>query len=251
GYRGVLGWVLGHRWITLGIAVAVLVGTGAMAPLLKTNFLGDMSQGTVGVTQSVAPGTSLDVQLAKAEEVSVALSAVDGVELVQATIGSNEMSVIFGGGSESITYSVVLADDADAAGAQDAVRAALDGIVPADELSVSAAGGAGFSNDVEILVTGPEQEAIDGATRQIGEAMSALPEAVQVSTSVSEARPTVQVTIDRAAAAAVGFSETQLSQLLAGALTAQQVGMVTLDETSVGVFLTPVDPPGSVAALRE
>ena len=97
-YRGILGWVLHHRGVTLGIATAVLVGTGAMAPLLKTNFLGDMSQGTVGVTQSVAPGTSLDIQLETAEEVSAALAVVDGVELVQATLGSNDTSAIFGGG---------------------------------------------------------------------------------------------------------------------------------------------------------
>jgi len=250
GYRRTIDWVLHHRWVTLGIAAAVLVGTGAMAPLLKTNFLGDMSQGTVGVTQQVAPGTSLEAQLETAEEVSRALSGVEGVELVQATLGTNEMSVIFGGGSESITYSVVLAEDADAAAATEGVREALTGLVPEDEVSVSAVGGAGFSNDVEIIVTGPEQAAIDEATRTIGETMAALPESVQVSTSLTEARPTLQVTIDREAAAAVGFTETQLSQLLAGAMTPQQIGQVTIDETNVGVFLTPVDPPGSVEALR-
>src|SRR5690606_7584769 len=174
----------------------------------------------------------------------------EGVELVQATLGTNEMSVIFGGGSESITYSVVLAEDADAAAATEGVREALTGLVPEDEVSVSAVGGAGFSNDVEIIVTGPEQAAIDEATRAIGETMAALPESVQVSTSLTEARPTLQVTIDREAAAAVGFTETQLSQLLAGAMTPQQIGQVTIDETNVGVFLTPVEPPGSVEALR-
>lgn len=249
-YRRTIGWVLGHRWITLGIAAAVLVGTVAMAPLLKTNFLGDMAQGTIGVSQTVAPGTALDVQLEKAEEVSAAIGAVEGVELVQATLGSSEISLVLGGGSEAISYSVVLTEDADATVTSDAIRGALEGIVPADELSISAAGGMGFSNDVEIIVTGPEQDAIDTATQQIADAMAALPEAVQVSTSLSEARPTLQVTIDRDAAAAVGFSEVQLSQLLAGALTPQQIGQVTLDETSMGVYLAPTDPPGSVDALR-
>jgi len=250
GYRSTIDWVLRHRWITLAASVGVLVGTAAMAPLLKTNFLGDFSQGTVGVTQSVAPGTALDVQVATAEEVSAVLGEIDGVEMVQATLGSSEMGIIFGGGSEAITYSVVLDEHADAAAVPDAVRAALAPIVPADELSVSAVGGAGFSNDVEILVTGPAQDAIDTATQQIADAMAALPEAVQVSTSLAEARPTLQVTIDRAAAAGVGFSEAALSQLLAGALTPQQIGQVTLDETTMGVFLAPVDPPGSVEALR-
>src|SRR5690606_41216901 len=127
GYRRTIDWVLHHRWVTLGIAAAVLVGTGAMAPLLKTIFLGDMSQGTVGVTQQVAPGTSLEAQLETAEEVSRALSGVGGVELVQATLGTNELSVIFGGGSESITYAGALAGDADAAAATEGLLQALTG----------------------------------------------------------------------------------------------------------------------------
>ena len=250
GYRRTIDWVLTHRWITLAVAVLVLVGTGAMAPLLKTNFLGDSSQGTIGVTQSVAPGTSLELQLETAQEVSTAIQAVEGVELVQATLGSNDFSVIFGGGSESITYSVVLADDAEAGEASEAVREALSGLVAPEDLQVSASGGMGFSNDVEILVTGPDQASIDEGTEQIAAALAALPEAVQVSTSLSEARPTLQVSIDREAAARVGFTEVQLGQLLAGALTPQQIGQVTLEDTSMGVYLAPTEPPASVEALR-
>ncbi len=249
GYRRTIDWVLGHRWITIGISAAVLVGTLGMAPLLKTNFLGDMSQGTLGVSQSVAPGTGLDRQLAVAEEVSALLADVDGVELVQATLGSSEMSAIFGGG-DAISYSLVLADGADGAEVEADVRSALDGVVPEDELSVSSFGGMGLSNDVQILVTGPEQESIDAGTAAIAAAMSTLPEAVQVSTSLTEARPTLQVTVDREAAAAVGYTEAQVNQILAGALTPQQIGQVTIDSTSVGVFLSPTAPPSSVDALR-
>jgi len=42
----------------------------------------------------------------------------------------------------------------------------------------------------------------------------------------------------------------QLGQLLAGALTPQQIGQVTLEDTSMGVYLAPTEPPASVEALR-
>ena len=62
GYLPVLGWTLNHSWVTLLIAVVVLGGTVALAPLMKTNFLGDSGQNTFTVTQELAPAASLDAE---------------------------------------------------------------------------------------------------------------------------------------------------------------------------------------------
>ena len=54
-YLPILRWTLRHSWVTLALAVLVLVGTIALAPLMKTNFLGDSGQNTFTVTQEVGP----------------------------------------------------------------------------------------------------------------------------------------------------------------------------------------------------
>jgi HAE1 family hydrophobic/amphiphilic exporter-1 len=59
-YLPVLRWTLRHSWITLGLAVVVLIATIALAPFMKTNFLGDSGQNTFTVTQQVGPAASLD-----------------------------------------------------------------------------------------------------------------------------------------------------------------------------------------------
>ncbi len=80
---------LRHSWATLGLAVLVLVGTVAVTPLMKTNFLGDSGQNTVTMTQSLGPAASLDAESAAATKVESALQGIDGVQTVQVSIGSS------------------------------------------------------------------------------------------------------------------------------------------------------------------
>jgi HAE1 family hydrophobic/amphiphilic exporter-1 len=68
-YLPILGWTLKHSWVTLLVAVLVLGGTIAAAPLMKTNFLGDSGQNTFTVTQQVGQAPSLDAEDAAAQKV--------------------------------------------------------------------------------------------------------------------------------------------------------------------------------------
>src|SRR5690606_20786106 len=69
GYLPIVKWTLKHTAITLLIAVIVFGGTIAATPLMKTNFMGSDEQNSVGLTQTLAPGTSLDAQLKQVERV--------------------------------------------------------------------------------------------------------------------------------------------------------------------------------------
>ncbi|QIK82314.1 efflux RND transporter permease subunit [Sanguibacter sp. HDW7] len=249
-YARTLDWALGHRWTTVGIAVAVLVGTLALVPLMKTSFLGDMAQNSLGITQQVKPGTSLEKQLATASTVDEALRQVDGVELVAATIGQTDQSLMLGG-ADTISYSITTDENGDQAKIQEAVRKAVTAVVDADDVTISPFAGMGMSNDVQISVTGSDAKAVASGTEAIAEAMRPLDGVRQVSTTLTDARPTVSVVIDRAKAAAAGLTETQLSQAVAGMITPQQIGAVTIGGSSVSVFLTPEDPARSVSGIRE
>ena len=249
-YRRLLTWVIGHRWTTLAAATVVLIATVAMSPLLKTNFLGDMGQNSVGVSQTVAPGTSLTAQLELATRIDEALREVDGVQTVQAAMGSSGATAILGGSGEAISWTLTTDPEGDQAAIQADVRAAFAQIVPADDVTLSAAAAMGFSNDVEVAVSGADLDQVGAAARDIAATMADLPEADQVTTSLSEARPTLQVTVDRAAAAAAGLTETQLSAMVSGMLAPQLIGQVTLDSSAVSVYLTPSDPPTAVADVE-
>ncbi|MGP7959458.1 efflux RND transporter permease subunit [Sanguibacter sp. A247] len=249
-YGRLLDKVLAHRWITVGAAVLVLMGTVALTPLLKTSFLGDMAQNSLGITQQVKPGTSLDAQLKTAQQVGNALRQVKGVELVAATVGQTDQSMLLGGGG-GISYSLTTAADGDQERIEADVRAAVVAIVDEDDVTISPFAGMGMSNDVEIAVSGTDAQLVAKGTEAIAEAMRPLDGARQVSTTLAAARPTVSVVIDRTKAAMAGLTESALSQAIGGMITPQQVGAVTFDGSSIDVFLTPEEPAGSVEAIRQ
>src|SRR5690625_4199468 len=164
GYSRMLDWVIRHRWSTVAIAVVVLIGTVALAPMMKTNFLGDMGQNELGITQSVAPGTSLDEQLDEAEEVNDVLMGVDGVETVAITIGSGDDMMSLASSEDSISYSLTTDEDGDQEKIEADVRSALEGVVDDENLTISPMAGMGMSNDVEISITGAEPKDVESAT---------------------------------------------------------------------------------------
>src|SRR5690625_4008323 len=136
GYSRMLDWVIRRRWSTVAIAVVVLIGTVALSPMLKTNFLGDMGQNEIGITQSVAPGTSLDEQLQEAEEVNGVLTDVDGVETVAITIGSGDDMMSLASSEDSISYSLTTDEDGDQEKIEADVRSALEGVVDDEDLTI-------------------------------------------------------------------------------------------------------------------
>ncbi len=248
-YHRFLGWVVRHRWTTLGVASLVLVGTVALSPMLKTNFLGDSGQNSIGVTQQVAPGTSLDAQLRTATEVDEAIRAVDGVQTVQATVGSTPTSALLGGAESSIGYSITTDPDGDQTAIFEAVRAAVERLVDPDDVTVAPFASAGFSNDVVVSVSGGDEAALREGASIVADAMRALPEAAQVSDSLTQARPVLQVAVDRVAAARAGYSEVALGSMVSAMTSPQQIGSVTLDGSDVTVYLSPTTPPGSPAEV--
>src|SRR5699024_7773348 len=97
---------LPRRLITVGAAIARLVGTAFLYPLVNVNFLGDTGQNIASLTQSLPAGTSLEQSEDKAEESEQALMDLDGVETVQTTIGGGQFGMGGGGGENEISFSI-------------------------------------------------------------------------------------------------------------------------------------------------
>ena len=166
GYLPILRWTLRHSWITLGLAVLVLVGTIAISPLMKTNFLGDSGQNTFTVTQDIGAAPSLEAEDAAAKKVEDALQDVDGIETVQVSIGSSGSALrdAFSGGGSGITYSITTDPDADQVQLREDVQAAVADLDDVGTITVAASGGGFGSTDIAIDVTAPDSATLQEAT---------------------------------------------------------------------------------------
>ncbi|WP_101847582.1 efflux RND transporter permease subunit [Zhihengliuella sp. ISTPL4] len=252
GYRPILGWTLKHSGITVALAVVVLAGTLAAAPLMKVNFLSDSGQNTMTVTQDLGPTASLQAKSDAAAPVEEALLDIDGIEHVQASIGSSGSALrdAFSGGA-GITYSVLTDGDADQEKLRAEVQDAIDGL--GDEVGeVSVAASAGFgSSDIEITVTAANGDDLATATSAVVDELDGREGIGQVTDNLAEALPYIAVVVDREAAAQVGLSEVAVGSIVSNTMRPQQIGSVEIDDTALTVYLVNPEPPTTVAALQQ
>ncbi|WP_431791884.1 efflux RND transporter permease subunit [Microbacterium paraoxydans] len=252
GYRPILGWTLKHSGLTVALAVVVLAGTLAAAPLMKVNFLSDSGQNTMTVTQDLGPTASLQAKSDAAVPVEEALLDIDGIEHVQASIGSSGSALrdAFSGGA-GITYSVLTDGDADQEKLRAEVQDAIDGL--GDEVGeVTVAASAGFgSSDIEITVSAASGDDLATATSAVVDELDGREGIGQVTDNLAEALPYIAVVVDREAAAQVGLSEVAVGSIVSNTMRPQQIGSVEIDDTALTVYLVNPEPPTTVAALQQ
>ena len=251
-YLPVIRWTLKHSVTTMIIAVLLLVGTGAMLPLMKTNFLGSSGQNTFSVTQKVKAGTSLDSQDQLAQSVEKVLQDLDGVTIVQTSIGTsgNALRDAFGGGSDTtITYSVTTKEGANQDAIQDAAKAAMSKITDKGSITVAASSGFGVSSDISIDIQSPTAASLTESATLITKTMSDLSSVKQVSNNLNATRPYVAITVKRDAAAAADYSEVALANVVAQSMRPTQIGSVNMLDTTIKIFLNSANPPKTEAEI--
>lgn len=252
GYRPIIAWTLRHSVVTVLLAVLVLIGTGALFPMMKTNFLGDAGQNTLTVTQNVPTGESLEAQQEVGLRASAALQAVQGVTTVQVSIGSSGgLAASFGGGGQSndITYSITTDTKADQNAVQSSIRAAFTGIAKTTDIHVSSGSSAGGSSDIAVDIAATDQSQLQAASDTLVAALRALPEAAQVQSNLSASSPYIAVKVDRAKAASVGLSEAAVGAMVSRSIQSARVGSIVIDNTTLSIYLSPDSPPKTTADL--
>ena len=251
-YRPILGWTLKHSVVTVVLAVLVLGGTLAAAPLMKINFLSDSGQNTMTVTQDVGANASLEAKSEAAMKVEDALSEIDGIRHVQASIGSSGSALrdAFSGGA-GVTYSILTDDAADQEQLRADVEKAIDAIDGAGEISVAGSSGGFGSSDIEITVTAPTADALQQATDAIQSDLTGRDGIGEVTNNLSASLPYIAVVVDREAAAERGLSEVAVGSIVSNTMRPQQVGSVEIDDSALTVYLVTPEPPKTVSALKK
>ena len=254
-YLATLRGAIAHPVVTVLAALVVFAGTVGLSTRLETNFLGDVGQDTLTVTETFAPATSLEAQDAAAQEVEQVLMGVDGVETVQTTVGSGGgiEAVFGGGGAPRATFALTLAPDSDNAAIESDVRAAVADLSgdAHGEVVVAGADAAFGSSTVDVVVQADDPEELATLAAQVRDVVADVEGTTDVVNDLAADQPTVRVTVDRDAAAAVGLTETAVVGTVAGLMSPQPVGTVDLGAGPVDVTVVTVPAPASVSELEQ
>jgi len=230
---------------TLGISVLLLGGTVALLPFMKTNFLGSSGQDTLSVTEEFEAGTSLEVKDESASRAEAELQQIDGIETVQVTIGGGGLTASFGGGggSDTATYSITTAEDADTEALQDEVRERLDSLDGGGEFTISEAAGLGASSTIDVEIDATTQADLETATDAVLDTVQGLDVVAEASSSLQAAQPYIQVSVDRQAAVGAGFTEAALAGFVAQAMQPSTVGSINIDEQQLSIYIDAASTP--------
>ncbi|MYV63341.1 MMPL family transporter [Streptomyces sp. SID4931] len=249
-YVPVLRFATRRRITSLVIAVAVLLGTFGMVPLLKTNFFDAGEQEVLTVKQELAPGTSLEAADEAARKVEKVLTDDKGVKDYQVTVGSSGFMAAFGGGtgSNQASYQVTLKDAADYENAQDRIDEALGKLDGIGDTTIAAGDGFG-AQDLSVVVKAADADVLKKASEAVRDEVATLKDVTDVQSDLAQSVPRVSVTANDKAAAA-GFDSAALGGIVAGAVRGTPAGSATLDDTERDIVIRSSKPAATVAELK-
>lgn len=252
GYRPIVRWTILHPLVTVLIAILTLGGTFALAPLMKTNFVGGGGQTTMTIRHSVPAGETLDQKIEIAADAEKDLLAIPGIETVQTSFGGgNRLSALFGG-SGDITYQVTISEapEVDADAVQAEVTRELSTIPSVGEMSLASGGSPLGSSTIDLTVKAPSEETLATVTDAVRAAMQDAGIADEVTSSLSDTEKYISVDVKRAKAAKYFLSEAGIGQALSGIINPQSVAQIVIDDVTMDMIVVTRNAPKTLAELN-
>ncbi len=251
-YLPVLRFATRRRLTTVVIGLVVFAGTMALLPGLKTNFIDSSGQDTFQMSQRMPTGTDLATTDEAAKKVEKVLSEVDGIASYQVSVGTGGTFAFGAGSPDRAAYSVRLEEDADGAEVQETLRRRLAEIDGIGTVTVGGAEEGGFNvNQLEVVVKGPDMDALKTASAAVADAMSRIDGVRDVSDNLEDSGERIQVQVNRREAARHGLTEAQIGQIVAQAFRGATIGRIDLDGRPGDIILRTGDAPKDLKAIRD
>jgi HAE1 family hydrophobic/amphiphilic exporter-1 len=252
GYLPIIRWTLKRPVATIIVALLLLVGTGAMTTLLKTNFIGNSGQNTLTVTQKLPLGASLDARNTAAMKVEDVLIGLPGIETVQLSLGSSGSALRQAlASSGTATFSLTTDAKLDQDTLQKTVREKLATITGAGDITLAAAQSGFASSDIAINITAGSDADLRSAASSVLTSVRGLSVVAQATSNLSDAQPFIGVVVDRDKAAEAGLSEIAVGGFVTAALNPSSVGSVVIDEKTLSIYIANSSAPTTIEELRD
>lgn len=203
-YRGVLGWSLRHRIITMLVALLSFGSSFVLFPMVGVEFMPAADNGQMQVTLKSPAGSSAEYTAVKAHQVEAVLAAMPEVESTYTSVNAGTAS---GENRASIAISLVDAGQRASSSLEmtTPIREALRSI-PGAQFVVTAGGGLGGGDSpIAVKLQGTNLDGLATAAEQLNEAMLAIPGVVDIETSLQQAQPMLDIIVDRQAASDLGI----------------------------------------------
>jgi multidrug efflux pump subunit AcrB len=238
GYLPVLHFGLRHPFLTLGMALVVFAATLGSATLLKTDFIGSVTdQTTLAIHQELPPGTRLSTTSSAAKQVENLLQGDPQVKNYLVTIGG---SLVPGGTASTNTaeFTVLLAEGARADTLRPQLQAQMAELGQSvGDITVTTTNNQSTTNDLTVTVSSENTKSLEAGSKRVQQELESIAGLTNVQSNLEEQRKVLKVNLDKKKAASLGFTQGDVGQAVSNALRGTRVGSVTLAGEQRDIFV--------------
>jgi hydrophobic/amphiphilic exporter-1 (mainly G- bacteria), HAE1 family len=252
-YQGILRWSLKHKLVTVGVAIAIFVGSIFMVPLLGTEFVPKADFSETSLSFYTPVGSSLEVTESKAKQVEAIVREFPEVKYTLSTINTGNAA-----GKIYANVYVRLVDRKDRSRNVDQLSNVLrERLKQVPGITVTHAGlldAVGGNKQVEFSLQGPDLKELERLAQLVMGKVRDVPGLVDLDSSVKPNKPTVSIDVKRDAASDLGLGVAQIATQLRTLVAGSTVGTwrASDDQTyDVNVRLEPQarDTPQDIERL--
>ncbi len=241
-YLRLLNYFIHHLKAGMLAALAMVVLFTVTLANTKMVLTPEMDQNQISISISMPTGSSVDEASAIADRVAaiVEKECPETDELYYIASGGSSMSMMMS--SNSVTMGVNLIDKQDrtrsAFEIEDALRDALQDIAGC-EITVSASNSMSSmsGSDIDVEISGDDYDTLEMIAGDLKSQIAALPDAINVESSLSEEVPQVKVIMKREAASQYGLTAAAVGAAVRSELTGSTATTVTIDNKEYDVVV--------------
>ena len=221
-YQGILGWSLQHKLATLGVALATLVGSFFIIPVLGAEFVpkADLSETQINFYTPV--GSSLEVTELRAKQIDAVLRELPEVKYTVVTINSGiAASKIYG------SIYVRLLDRKERQRSIDQLSVPLRqrlARIPGVTITNIGQTDLGGGKSLQFSIQGTDLDELARLSRTVMAGLEKIPGLVDLDSTLKPNKPTVAIEVNREAAADAGLNVNTLATTLRTLVAGTTVG---------------------------
>ncbi|MBU6436969.1 MAG: efflux RND transporter permease subunit, partial [Betaproteobacteria bacterium] len=208
-YASIIERALNRPKTTVALAVAALVGSLALLPLVGSEFIPETDQGFTNLRITMPPGSTLSYADEKARRVEDVLRGFKEVELTGSEVDA-----------KNININLKLIDHRQRSRTQKQIEQALReelGKIPGINLKI------GWNSPIWINVLGNNEAALEGVLTELRTRVAKVPGVVDLDTNVKPGTPALSVRL-KPQAAELGITNAQLGTILRTYVTGDESG---------------------------
>ncbi|MCB9750087.1 MAG: efflux RND transporter permease subunit [Myxococcales bacterium] len=245
-YQRALAGALRRRGQTVMIALAAMVASALLTPIIGSEFLPPSDEGEVRITGEMAIGTRLELidrqTRALEDEVFAAVPETLASVTSVAAIGRDANDSFRG--EVRLTLRPASARTRSNTEIADALRAELTGRIPGLKIRTRAPQGQfllervlGTDDGITVEVQGHALETLDALSRRAARRVAAVPGVTDVDSSRDAGMPQARVYIDRRKAAELGLSPGDIARTLEIAIAGADAGDFHVEGNAYRIFV--------------